>query len=263
MASDDPGKRGWRGEPVGQMFCSHWSHEIHHEVFRDDAPDTPLHRTLHDTYYALDLLEHWWFPVRESTDEQRRAEGRRWLTELIEEQVQVRAIRFREAFRTSITDGSTAERSRALQQSVEVLEGRATQKSIADAVALRLDTYDPRLLEVNPFELMWRYLDDALTVEVGRSDPAHPPKRTDLGQELKRRFALPADDPDRQRLQRALASIPSDQAEFLRVLYTKGTKEAERIAGSGRVRDAMRTKAIETLLVQLPELSVLRRSGRS
>jgi len=183
------------------------------------------------------------------------------LRRYVENDLDVRQLSLRLAAKKSLTDRSSAERTRSLQNLQEAALRLRNSGKVVAAVSKKIAAYDPRSTETDPLVLIAETIQSELEHAAGTTASITPPARTALGSELKRRLALDVGNSDRRRLDEALGRVAPADAKFIRDLYTLGTKEIQRQIPSGRRRDRARQQAIAALLRELPELALLQRTN--
>ena len=230
-------------EQRGATFCLEQGSQLLPLAARESAGPDVVH--ILQTTRALFFLEDWWF-----RGDQSGIDAAIHLNRWTRNELRLRQAAIVELARVP-TPGSP---SSFLSSAVARLAELETDKTLYPAVATALSGYTPLKSSKNPYRLLEEAVDEQLR---RRGIPGERfRRRTDLGGELRRRFELHRSDPDRERLEIALARMSREDVDILRLLYTQGTKAAQRLGLSGRRRDALRRHAVMALIDQLPELTV-------
>lgn len=214
----------------------------------DSAKATPAadYDVLYETYRSLGLLQTWWMPAHNADEAERAAES------------------LRESMRAELSQGigylrslndDGREPTEGDQKRANELERLAANELFIAGAAARLINYQPNP-KLSPYEAVLA----ALFGEVDRVLGTPPsgrvrPKRTDMGRELRRLFALAEDDAERRRVDGCLAQLTADQRDCLRTISTDGYKDLQRMGWSGQKIDETRRAAISVLVACMPELA--------
>lgn len=248
------------GRAVG--FCESWldqlelaREELSSEEHRHDPPHPDL-PTLNETVDSLALLLDWWLPSRTSNDVERAAAA---LRGHIVVALKVHAIVAMEAQRQAEEQQRDVRALGVLVRRISALE---SNDAFMTAVMLGLADYDPATTEASPDAAMFAAIQSQLDRELGwliREIRSEAPKqyvltRRSLGDEIRRRFALPSSDPAYVELDVALGLLTDEERQFLATLYGEGGYKAAQRRWSGRKIDELRRLAIPKLLERLPNL---------
>lgn len=232
-----------------EAFCRYWFTHLRDAVAsavssQGDSAKAPwqVDYALYETYRSVALVGGWWLPAH---DPERAEEAAEFLREAMQAEVSA-AIDYLVAPDEDGIEPTTDDIKTA--QNLEKL--RADELFMARA-ALRLSGYKPNT-KVSPHAALKRAVWD----ETGMlPDQPGRPKRTDLGRQLKRLFALRPEEPERARFDKCLARLSGPQLECIRTLYIENYLKLERKGWSGQMIDETRRAAIAELVTCMPELA--------
>lgn len=211
-----------------------------------------------DVWSGLQLIRWWWWAARSkktagAADEFLRA----WIRHELEMGMDYYAEK------TSAAPAG-AKRSE-YEHRATLLSKLASDQAFAAAVVVEMASYDPRQERRSPYHALSKILDKRLTRILGGGPGPRRPKRTDLGDELKRLFRLPSDDPSLKRLEWCLLKLAPDERELFQLRYRDDvTHEAvqEHKEWSDRKINDVRKSAVSKLLSCMPSLIVFATPSR-
>lgn len=196
---------------------------------------------LYETHRSVMLVGGWWLPAH---DPERAEEAAAYLQEAMRAEITA-AIDYLVA-----PDEDGVEPTADDIKTAHDLEGLHDDDVFLARAALRLSSYKPNA-NLSPFAAMKNAVWDQSGL---LPQPPARPKRTDLGKQLRRLFALRREDPERARFDKCLAGLSDPQRECVQTLYTKGYRDLERKGWSGQVIDETRRSALTQLVSCMPEL---------
>lgn len=244
---------------VGLAFCEQWIVQLETLLLNADA------ESLEDgsgtdasfAFRSLEILRDWWIPSRDASTAAAAAMG---LRRAIIKEIGVHLYAFRRLLEPDLAPKYTPDYLAAFKERATAIEQVIGEADLISAIAIQLVNYDPRTATDSPDDVVsWAVIAalnerfaDVLTLVIGRD-----PKAT-RATEIRRRVALPDDAAAKIRLLNAIARIPATDRELLLMLYQPGGyKVAKAKYGTGKTFDRRRDRAVDALVVLLPEIAVL------
>jgi len=211
-----------------------------------------------DAWSGLQLIRWWWWSTRSKKTAGAAAE---WLRGWIRHELEMG-----EEYYAESADAAPAGVKRTeYERRAALLSKLASDETFAAAVVMEMASYDPREERHSPYHALSKILDKRLTQILGGGPGPRRSKPTDFGDELKRLFRLPTDDPSRKRLEWCLPKLAPDERELFELRYrdnvTHETVQKDK-KWSDRKIDAVRKSAVSKLLSCMPSLIVFTTPSR-
>jgi len=137
-----------------------------------------------------------------------------------------------------------------------------SDEAFLTAVTTAMADYDPATTEISPDAALFGAIQTQLDRQLGpllREIKAGAPQplrltRRSLGDEIRRRLALPSSSRARIVLEEAMKTLTDEERVFLATLYGDGGYKGAQRRWSGRKIDELRNVSIPKLVEALPEL---------
>jgi hypothetical protein len=211
-----------------------------------------------DAWSGLQLIRWWWWSTR-SKRTAGAAAG--WLRAWIRHELEMGEEYYAEG-----ADAAPAGVKRTeYERRAALLSKLSSDEAFAAAVVVEMASYDPREERRSPYHALSTILDKRLTRILGGAPGPRRPKQTDFGDELKRLFLLPTDDPSRKRLDWCLPKLAPDERELFELRYRDDVKHdavRDLKKWSGPKIDAVRKSAVSKLCDCMPSLHVFTTPSR-
>jgi len=218
------------------------------------SEEIPGWQSLNESSESLDLLLQWWLPSLQSeTAPAAAAALRNWIAH----ELMIRGATVEWLLSEKKHE---AEDIRALPRHLRTLE---SDDAFITTVALRLAGYDPNERERSPYVALQSAVDAELEMRLGdpyramRAAAAGPHRnRRSLGNEIRRRLALPPTHPARRELEAVFPALTAEEREFVTTAYGEGGyKELQRKNWSGRKTTAIRKSVVQRLQAHIHDLT--------
>jgi hypothetical protein len=211
-----------------------------------------------DVWSGLQLIRWWWWAAR---SKETAGAATEWLTAWIRHELEMGEEYYAESASAAPAGPKRTENERR----AALLSKLVSDEAFAAAVIVEMASYDPREMRQSPYHALSKILDKRLTHILGTGPGPRRPKRTDFGDELKRLFRLPTDDPSRKRLEWCVPRLAPDERAYFELRYRDDVKHEAVQAQkrwSDRKIDEVRKSAVSKLLSCMPSLIVFATPSR-